>query len=187
MTATRCAVPPVGHGSSEWQDSRRTILEVFEGQRDRAAAIDAGVQPPFADSARRLHGLAEGVPYPPEWTRDPEARADEYLWQHADEAELRALGYCRRCGRETRLEQVGRCVYTTCGHYRAQGDVRRMQRYLDELRGKIGAERRTALLTLIDRAAPESAPKGRAPNVPELSLAPENDESPRERAREGVQ
>lgn len=84
-------------------------------------------------------------------TDRPDAVADEYLWQMADKSDLRALGFCRECGMIVSLQQVGRCVYTECDHYRAQGDVRRMRRFLAERRKKITPERTLALLALIGR------------------------------------
>jgi hypothetical protein len=82
---------------------------------------------------------------------DAEALADEYLWHVADKADLRALGFCRECGMIVSLQQIGRCVYTECDHYRAQGDVRRMRRFLAARRAKITPERTIALLALIGR------------------------------------
>ena len=81
---------------------------------------------------------------------NPERWADDYLRHHADEADLRALGYCRGCGSPGALRQVGRCVYwSSCDHYRAQGDLRKMQPYLDARRRKMSPERRAALLAMV--------------------------------------
>jgi len=144
-----CEVPPASRGSQEWLASRLHVLEAYQAQYAKARAIDAGEREPFGPEAARLHGLKEGEKYPAAWREDPEQRVDAWLWAHADEVELRALGYCRSCGSPTKLQQVGRCVYTTCGHYRAQGELARMQSYLDLLRPNISAERRAALLALI--------------------------------------
>lgn len=82
------------------------------------------------------------------------AWADAYLRLHCDQADLRALGFCRTCGQPGALVQVGRCVYFgTCDHYRAQGDVEKMRKFQTEhfVLGKISTERQAALLALIGK------------------------------------
>lgn len=80
--------------------------------------------------------------------------ADDFLRREADRGDLRALGFCGDCGGSIKLCQVGRCVYgEPCGHYRAQGDLPRMQRFLDRSLATITPERRAALLALIHREA----------------------------------
>jgi hypothetical protein len=78
--------------------------------------------------------------------------ASDYLREHVDQSDLRALGYCPTCGQPITLRQIGRCVYDEpCGHHRAQGDLRRIQAYLTGARAKITPERERSLLTLIGR------------------------------------
>lgn len=147
-----CAVPPADVGSPSWNESRDSIFDAFQKQRDRAAAIDAGTREPIGETARRIHGLPDGVPYPPAWRLDPAERADDYLRRLYDVGDLRALGYCRDCGGAITLRQVGRCVYSEpCGHYRAQGDLKRILAFRAERLKKISEERKAALMALIGR------------------------------------
>jgi hypothetical protein len=91
--------------------------------------------------------------FPEASTDEQRMWADRFLLEASDEGDLRALGYCRHCGGRVTLRQVGHCVYTEpCGHYRAQGELRRMQPYLNQRRNTISAERRAALLALISEA-----------------------------------
>lgn len=81
---------------------------------------------------------------------DPEQWADDYLREHHDAADLRALGRCRECRASIVLRQSGRCVVShPCGHYRAQGDLKIMQTFLDTRRRNLTAERRASLLQLV--------------------------------------
>jgi hypothetical protein len=116
-------VPPSSFGSAEWIADRAPLLEL---------------------AAKRVpNGTAEQVA---QW-------ADEFLWEHADVADLRALGFCAKCGREITLRQVGRCVYSEpCGHYRAQGELARIQAYLTRSLAAMSAERRAAVLRLVGRS-----------------------------------
>lgn len=76
--------------------------------------------------------------------------ASDYLRSVVDGNDLRALGYCATCGRSITLRQIGRCVYSEpCDHYRAQGDLKRMQPYHEAARRRITPERRASLLELI--------------------------------------
>jgi hypothetical protein len=81
---------------------------------------------------------------------DPDGWADEWLRASYDASDLRALGYCRTCGQKIELRQFGRCVYSSpCGHYRAQGDLKRMQPYIATRGARITPERRASLLKII--------------------------------------
>lgn len=81
---------------------------------------------------------------------DPDGWANEWLRKEYDHGDLRALGYCRDCGRPISLRQTGRCVYSEpCGHYRAQGDLNKMRPYIKRRVQSISPERRAALLKLI--------------------------------------
>ncbi|MDB4914084.1 MAG: hypothetical protein JWM95_1728 [Gemmatimonadetes bacterium] len=92
---------------------------------------------------------------------DAHGWASDYLRKDDDEADLRALGHCKQCGRGVTLRQVGRCVYTEpCGHYRAQGDIKKMQSYLDRRLAAMSPERRASVLALLQPEAPVAAPRG---------------------------
>jgi hypothetical protein len=83
---------------------------------------------------------------------DPQGWASDYLREHVDQNDLKALGYCATCGGAITLRQVGRCVYSEpCGHYRAQGDIARIQQFSERARARITPEREAALLALIGR------------------------------------
>jgi hypothetical protein len=121
MFYTLATVPPGNYNTPEWAEWALPLVAI---------------------AARRL----------PNGPDEDRARwIDEFLWAHCDEADLRALGYCRACGRAITLQQVGRCVYTECNHYRAQGNLFEMQRFLARARAKITPARAAALLQLIGR------------------------------------
>ncbi len=81
---------------------------------------------------------------------DPVEWADAYLRRHYDAADLRALGRCRTCGASIVLRQVGRCVIShPCGHYRAQGELKRMISFLEARRRELTPDRRASLLALL--------------------------------------
>lgn len=81
---------------------------------------------------------------------DPRAWADEYRRRVSDVADLRALGLCATCGRPIVLRQAGRCVYSVpCGHYRAQGDLSRMQPFIAQRLSRITPDRKAALLAIL--------------------------------------
>lgn len=83
---------------------------------------------------------------------DPQGWASDYLREVCDRNDLKALGYCATCGQPITLRQVGRCVYgEPCGHYRAQGELRRIQPYIARNRARLTPERERALLALIGR------------------------------------
>lgn len=84
---------------------------------------------------------------------DPVAWADHHLRRHEDAADLRAIGRCLECGASITLRQVGKCVYAEpCGHWRAQGDFRKMLPFIDKRRRQLTKERRASLLELIGDA-----------------------------------
>ena len=123
MTTRRLAsVPPDDYGSPEWVRSREPLLDVGA---ERTAGTDQTAE---------------------QW-------ADEYLLKRSDAADLRALGYCGECFRPGGLQKVGHCVYwSACSCYRAHGDVRRMQAFLDKRKAQMSAARRAALLDLVSAA-----------------------------------
>lgn len=83
---------------------------------------------------------------------DPVAWADANLRRHIDASDLRALGRCRDCGQPITLRQTGKCVYAEpCGHWRAQGELRKMLPYIERARRNLTPERRASLLELIGR------------------------------------
>lgn len=80
---------------------------------------------------------------------NPEQWADDYLRAHEDAADLRAIGRCRSCGASITLAQIGRCVYSSCDHYRAQGDLARVTKFLRSRELSLSPERRESLLALL--------------------------------------
>lgn len=81
---------------------------------------------------------------------NPEAWANEWLRAERDQGDLRALGYCRQCHQPITLRQVGRCIYSEpCGHYRAQGELKRVAPYIVKRQARLTPARRTSLLKLI--------------------------------------
>jgi hypothetical protein len=122
------AVPPANYGSAEWVEWRAPLIAI---------------------------GVKRAAP-----GQTAEQWADEFLWRDADAADTRALGYCYGCGARGALKEVIRGIvyFCPCGAFRAHGDVKKMQRFLDKRRQQMSEERKAAVLALLPVAPADPQP-----------------------------